>query len=128
MIKRNDISNFFELEAEAAKKNWNELMKLPIKDRIRKRKAISSVYLDENYSGYSDENYRLFKVTFDTNLSDFKEGECLILHQKEDVVDGIKCTINRFEDDNTIILEVHPYNMPTDLDTYYNAPLCLDKD
>lgn len=127
MIKRNDISIFFELEAEAAKKNWNELMKLPIKDRIRKRKAISSVYLDEDYGEYSDENYRLFKVTFDTNLSDFKEGECLILH-KEEVSSGIKCTINRFEDDNTIILEVHPYNMPADLDTYYNVPLCLDKD
>lgn len=128
MIKRNDISNFFELEAEAAKKNWEALIKLPIKERIRKRKAISFVYLDKDYYEYSEENYKIFKVTFEKNLSDFKEGECLVLHKDEDNVYGIKCTINRFEDDNAIILEVHPYNIPTDLDIYYNVPLYLDKD
>lgn len=128
MIKRNDISKFFELEAEAAKENWEALMKLPIKERIRKRKSISSVYLDKEYYEYSDENYKIFKLTFEKNLSDFKEGECLILHKDEDNVYGIKCTINRFEDDNTIIIEVFPPNLPVDLDSYYDIPLYLDKD
>lgn len=128
MIKRNDISNFFELEAEAAKENWEALIKLPIKERIRKRKAISFVYLDKDYYEYSEENYKIFKVTFEKNLSDFKEGECLVLHKDEDNVYGIKCTINRFEDDNTIIIEVFPTNLPVDLDSYYDIPLCLDKD
>ena len=127
MIERRDISNFFDLEADAAKVSWEALMKLPIKDRIRKRKAISSVYLDKDFNEYSDENYKLFKVTFEKNLSDFKEGECLVLH-KEEIISGIKCTLNRFEDDNTIIIEVFPPNLPIDIDSYYNKPLCLDKD
>ena len=127
MIERRDISNFFDLEADAAKVSWEALMKLPIKDRIRKRKAISSVYLDKDFNEYSDENYKLFKVTFEKNLSDFKEGECLVLH-KEEIVSGIKCTLNRFENDNTIIIEVFPPNLPIDIDSYYNKPLCLDKD
>lgn len=127
MIERRDISNFFDLEADAAKVSWEALMKLPIKDRIRKRKAISSVYLDKDFNEYSDENYKLFKVTFEKNLSDFKEGECLVLH-KEEIVSGIKCTLNRFEDDNTIVIEVFPANLPIDIDSYYNKPLCLDKD
>ena len=127
MIKHNDISEFFELEAEAAKESWEALMKLPIKERIHKRKAISAVYLDEEYSEYSEENYKRFKITFAQNLSDFKEGDSLVLH-KEEVTSGIKCTIAKFEGDNTIIIEVFPPNVPSDLKTYYNIPLCLDKD
>lgn len=128
MINYNDISQFFELEAEAIKENWDALMKQPIKERIRKRKAISAVYLDKEYSEQSEENYRLFKVTFEKNLSDFKEGECLVLHKEEEIVSGIKCTINRFEDDNTMVIEVYPTNVPSDIESYYDIPLCLDKD
>lgn len=125
MIERKDISSFFDLEAEAAKKSWDALMKLPIKERVRKRKAINQVILDKDFNEYSDENKRLFKVTFIKNLSDFKEGDCLLLH-KENLNSGIKCTVNRFEDDNTIIIEV--FSWPCDLDSYYDTPLCLDKD
>lgn len=125
MIRRKDISDFFELEAKAAKTRWEALMKLPIKERIRKRKAISQVILDKDFNEYSDENKRLFKVAFIKNLSDFKEGDCLLLH-KENLNSGIKCTVNRFEDDNTIIIEV--FSWPCDLDSYYDTPLCLDKD
>ena len=57
MIKKSDISDFFNLEAEAAKKSWEALMSLPVKDRIRKRKAIQSVYLDREYRERSDEGY-----------------------------------------------------------------------
>ena len=115
MIERKDISSFFDLEAEAAKKSWDALMKLPIKERVRKRKAINQVILDKDFNEYSDENKRLFKVTFIKNLSDFKEGDCLLLH-KENLNSGIKCTVNRFEDDNTIIIEV--FSWPCDLDSY----------
>lgn len=127
MIQRKDISNYFELEAEAANESWEALMKLSIKDRIHKRKAISEVYLDEEYSEYSEENYKRFKITFTQNLSDFKEGDSLVLH-KEGVTSGIKCAIAKFEGDNAIIIEVFPPNIPSDLKSYYNVPLCLDKD
>ena len=127
MIDKNDISNFFDLEADASKKSWEALMKLSVKDRIRKRKTISGIYLDKEDLGMSPEDEWLLKLTFSTNLSDFKEGECLILH-KEEYTSGIKCTVNTFADDNTIIVSVFPPNMPTDLDSYYGVPLLLDKD
>lgn len=128
MITRSDISDYFNLEAEASKEKWDALIKLPIKERIRKRKAIESVYLDKEYSESAEQNYRLLKVTVEKNLSDFKEGDCLILHRYENIVDGIKCAINRFENDNTIILEVFFSNLPLHIESYYDIPLYLDKD
>lgn len=127
MINRKDISDFFDLEAEAAKKSWEALMSLPIKDRIRKRRAIQSVFLDRDYRETSNDDYILIKVTVRVNLADFKEGECLILH-KEDSLSGIQCTLNSFIGDDEIILEVFPPNMPIDIDSYYDEPLILDKD
>ena len=126
-VCKKDIEDFFDLEAEAAKTRWEATMKLSIKERIRKRKAIQNVYLDRDFSGTSEDNYRLLKVSMSVNLADFKEGECLILH-KENTVSRIKCRLNAFQNDDTIILEVFPPDMPSDLETYYNIPLLLDKD
>ena len=75
MIRKNDISDFFYLEAEAAKKSWEAMMSLPVKERIRKRKAIQGVYLDRKYREKSDEGHVLLKVTVSVNLADFKEGD-----------------------------------------------------
>lgn len=126
-VCKKDIEDFYDLEAEAAKTRWEATMKLSIKERIRKRKAIQNVYLDRDFSGTSEDNYRLLKVSMSVNLADFKEGECLILH-KENTVSHIKCRLNAFQNDDTIILEVFPPDMPSDLETYYNIPLLLDKD
>ena len=129
MINKNDISVFFNLEAEAAEKSWEALMSLPIKDRIRKRKAIQDVYLDKEYRERSEEGDILLKIKVDVNLSDFKEGEQLILH-KEDKVSGIKCFLYAFEGEDIIIIDVYPSDMPNSIDeleTYYDIPLQLDK-
>lgn len=126
-IKKKDIEEFFDLEAEAARVKWEATMKLSIKDRIHKRKAIQNVFLDKEFSGTSDENYKLLKVTVKVNLADFKEGECLILHKENSII-GIKCRLNSFENDDAIILEVFPPDMPANLETYYETPLLLDKD
>ena len=127
MIRKKDISDFFDLEAEAAKKSWEALMSLPVKDRIRKRRAIQSVYLNRDYRESSDDGYVLIKVSVGINLADFKEGECLVLH-KEGTLSGIQCTLNSFIGDDEIILEVFPPNMPSALDSYYDVPLLLDRD
>lgn len=127
MINRKDISDFFDLEAEAAKKSWEATMSLPIKERIRKRKAIQSVFLDRDYHTTTEEYKDLLKLTFSVNLSDFKEGEPLILH-KEESVEGIKCTLFSFEGEDTIYIEVYPGNMWELDSTYYDRPLVLDKD
>ena len=126
MISKNDISNFFNDEAEAAKKSWEETINLPIKDRIRKRKAIQSVYLDRDYREKTEENYILLKLKVDVNLSDFKEGECLILH-KENTTSGFECDLYSFEGDNSIIIQVFPQKFPSDIESYYDIPLVLDK-
>ena len=127
MIKKKDITEFFDLEAEASKKSWEALMSLPVKDRIRKRRAIQSVYLNRDYRETSDDGYVLIKVSVGVNLADFKEGECLVLH-KEDTLSGIQCTLNSFIGDDEIILEVFPPNMPISIDSYYDVPLLLDRD
>jgi superfamily I DNA and/or RNA helicase len=127
MITKKDITEFFDLEAEAAKKSWEALMSLPIKDRIRKRRAIQSVYLNRDYRETSDDGNDLIKVSVGINLADFKEGECLILH-KEESLSGIQCTLNSFIGDDEIILEVFPPNMPISIDSYYDMPLLLDRD
>ena len=100
-------------------------MSLSVKDRIRKRNAISEVYLDKGDHGYSPEGEMLLQVSFAQNLSDFKEGERLVLH-KEDSISGIECTLNEFVGDNTILVSV--YNRRYDLNLYYDVPLILDKD
>lgn len=83
-------------------------MSLSVKDRIRKRNAISEVYLDKGDHGYSPEGEILLQVSFAQNLSDFKEGERLVLH-KEDSISGIECTLNEFVGDNTILVSVYMY-------------------
>ena len=127
MITKKEITDFFDLEAEEAKKKWKAMMSLPIKDRIRKRKAIQSVFLDRDYHSANEENYDLLRIKVGVNLSDFKEGDCLFLH-KEGELTGIKCILNSFEGDEAIIIEVFPLNMPGNLDGYYDIPLVLDKD
>lgn len=130
MIRKNDISDFFYLEAEAAKKSWEALMSLPVKERIRRRKAIQGVYLDREYREKSDEGHVLLKVTISVNLADFKEGDCLVLH-KEGMQTGIKCSLYSFEGDYSIILDVFPPDMPgsvDELNKYNDVPLLLDKD
>jgi superfamily I DNA and/or RNA helicase len=124
MITRNDIADFFDLEAEESRKKWNDLMKLTIEERVHKRKAIENVYLDKEFSGYA-EGKSLFKIIVKENLSDFSEGESLWLHTSSNL-DVLKGAINRFDGDD-IILEVFLRDVPNYLDRFYNVPLILDK-
>ena len=57
MITRNDIKEYFDLEAEASKNKWEALMKLPVKERIHKCRAIQSVYLNRDYHKFSDDGF-----------------------------------------------------------------------
>ena len=126
MITRKEIVDFFNKEAEVAKLNWESLMKLSVEDRVAKRKAIKDVLLDKEPLDDSDENYRRLRLNINKNLSDFKEGDPVVLHT--DGVQDIKCTISNFEGDSSIIVEVFPPNLPNSLEPYYDVPLVLDKD
>ena len=63
MIVYKDIKAFFDLEAEAEASRWESLMELTIEERIHKRKAIKSLYLDREFSG-REENNILYKLLF----------------------------------------------------------------
>ena len=54
MIENKAIREFFDAEAEAQKASWEATMSLPLKERIRKRKAIDNVTVDKNYSRESE--------------------------------------------------------------------------
>lgn len=127
MITYEDITNYFDLEAEAAETRWNSLMNLPVKDRIRKRHAIQDVYIVKDYRKSSEEGNYLIKITFEINLSDFKEGDCLFLHRETSTNIGISCTLNSFSGDKEIILEVFSSDYPKNISEYYDEPLLLDK-
>ena len=130
MINKLDICRYFEAEAQAAQKSWEALMSLSVKERIRKRKAIENVYLDDSYVQDDDpeEEMFIFKITFDINLSDFKEGETLILHDGSPDT-GVKCRLHSFIDDYSLLIEVYPPNLPNLwFNDHLNKPLLLDKD
>ena len=101
-------------------------MSLPINERVRKCRAIKSVYLNRDFKKISEDGDVLIKVSVGENLADFKEGDCLVLH-KDDTVFGIQCTLNSFIKEDEIILEVFPLNMPDSIDSYYDVPLLLDR-
>lgn len=127
MITRSDISNFFDYEAEAAMKSWEATMKLPLADRIRKRKAIKDVYLVRDYCEPTKDREYLYKVKISKNLSDFKEGDPLLLHEDGEY-NGMKCTLYSFEEEGVICVSVSLYDRKYDLEPFYDVPLVLDKD
>lgn len=124
MITKRNISDFFEEEADAARTKWEALMRLPVGERIRKRKAIRDVFVDGEDLGRSAENDLLVRLNVRVNVSDFKEGECLLLHEEGSSF-GVRCTLNGFEGENSIIVGVYPMNMP-DKQRWMGIPLVLD--
>lgn len=130
MVNKKTIKNFFDYEAEASKHKWEVTMSLQVKERIRQRKSIGELYIDRMYKGTSIEGDTLLKLRLkQTNLSDFKEGDALLLH-KESLSTGIACSLYEFSSDGNeecIIIAINPYNYPGSLDCYYDEPLILDK-
>ena len=127
MINKNDISIFFNSVADAEKKSWEALMELPVKERIRKRKTIDAVFLhDEQPLERTEESKIILKISFEKNLSDFKEGDALVLHDGVPSL-GIICSLFSIIDDHNIDLEVYPPNLPNNWESYKNKSLFLDK-
>lgn len=126
MIIHSDISDFFDSEAKADRERWDALMRLPVAARVRKRKAIDSVFIERVDPVLSENGNKLVRLSFARNLSDFKEGESLVLHT-EDGGFSVQCTLYGFEDDNAVMVEVFPRNLPEHLDLYYGRPMILDK-
>lgn len=126
MITGDDIVRFYDAEAEAGKRKYDELMRLPVGVRIRKRKAIDRLTLEEGWCERSPEKEYLFLLRVEKNLSDFKEGDYLLLHE-EGSSEGLKCTLYAFTDDEDIIISVSSYSLSFfGVEQLYGKPLVLD--
>lgn len=127
MIFKQDIIRFFDAEAEAARQKHEELMRLPIGERIRKRKAIDRLRLDPSFEGRSSERDVLWKLRVERNLADFKEGEQLMLH-RADEAGGIQCVLYEFTAEDDLVVAIYPSNLyGVDTKTFVDVDLILDK-
>ena len=124
-ISKSDLLNYFDLEAESARKEYETLMKLPLEDRIHRRKAVDQLYWDYRYVHTSEEGHLLYRLKVDRNFSDFKEGDYLILHKGEPAY-GQSCQLYEYDEDDHIIIDVYPRYCIMD-DTWKGVPLTLDK-
>ena len=127
MITKQDIIRFFDAEAEAARQKHEELMRLPVEERIRKRKAIDHLRLDPSFEGRSSERDVLWKLRVERNLADFKEGEQLILH-RADETGGIACVLYEFTPEDDLVVAIYPSNLyGVDTKSFVDVDLVLDK-
>lgn len=126
MITKNDIINYFDQEAEFSKVAYDKQMKLSLEERIRKRKAIGGITLDIEYHKTSKEGNVLLKLRPIRNISDFKEGEYLLLH-KEYSTSGLQCQLYEFDENDNIIISVYKDDFNIDIVTWGNESLVLDK-
>ena len=124
MIDRESIRKYFDLEAETSKDHWDQNMSLPVGERVRKRKAIYPVFLDAEYTRNPENGDEFRKIHFTANLSDFKEGDSLLLH-RDGTSEGMECTLWKFEGENEIVLDF--YSVPAGIESYCDVPLVLDK-
>ncbi|MCQ2203706.1 MAG: AAA domain-containing protein [Bacteroidales bacterium] len=125
MITNRDIINYFDQEAEVARKDYEALMALPIEERIKKRKAIAGLRLDADFSKQAENGDHLYRLIVTQNLADFKEGEYLMLH-KEGTFYGMQCCLYEFDDEDNIIISVYHANVDMDV-LSSDKGLVLDK-
>ena len=103
MIRTTDIRAFFDAEAREQRKHYDELMRLDIATRIRKRKAIAGLGFDSTFQELSAEGNVLLRFHAAENLSDFKEGEHVLLHE-EGSAEGWEATLHAFTEEDDLIL------------------------
>ncbi len=127
MITTKDIIEYFDYEVEESNKSWESLMALPLKERIRKRKAITDVQMVKGSEGRTGNDHKLFRFSFSKNLSDFREGDLLLLH-REDNIHGMSCTLYEYNGENEITIDVFPPNMNYTVEELEHGKWVIDKD
>ena len=101
-------------------------MKLSVEDSVRKRMAIQNLSIEFNYAKTSEDGYTYFKLNVTKNLSDFKEGDSLILHKGEYKA-GQECTLYDFDEDDNIIISVYTPSSIINKEMWSGKDLILDK-
>ncbi len=118
---------FFDKEAEEEKRSWEELMSKKLGERVLKRKAIAHVTIvNDRFELDEQTGYYQYTIAFPHNYSDFKVGEKVVLHDQY-CKTGLESEIVEICDDNTMKLQVHPYNYSGTESRYFGKKLQLDK-
>lgn len=118
---------FFDKEAEEEKRSWEELMSKKLGERVLKRKAIAHVTIvNDRFERDEQTGYYQYTIAFPHNYSDFKVGEKVVLHDQY-CKTGLESEIVEICDDNTMKLQVHPYNYSGTESRYFGKKLQLDK-
>ncbi len=128
MITRKGIESYFDEEALSEKVRYDKLMSEELSERIRKRKAIAGLRLVRIGKRESPEQHDLLRLSYTKNLSDFKEGDRLILHEEKDTMNNLECTLYAYNEDESLTISVFPPDMSQYKDGYWaNKDLVLDK-
>lgn len=112
MIRKRDIETYFDKEYEEQKKQYDKLMCEELSERVRRRKAVNGLNFVE-LRGRNDDGMLIIKLKYQRNLSDFKEGDCVLLHNS---YIRLECQIGEFIGDNMMTVAVFPPNMPQAFD------------
>lgn len=126
MIAQEDLYNYFDREYELARESHLQLMKLPLRERVRKRKAVDNLIIDFSTEPWRDGSDLFFIVLAPKNIADFKEGDILRLHT-EDNSEGVECTLTDFEGDAGMVLSISSFNNQQLVYQWRNRRLVLDK-
>ncbi len=107
MIDLLKIGDFFDKEYEANKESHEKLMKEKVSERVRRRKAISGLkFVEMSGSTWQSDGNVLLKYSYEKNVSDFKEGDSLILHNGKSPF--VECALFSYGEDKTLTVAVYP--------------------
>ena len=121
-IDKKALEDYFNGEADAARESYNALISLPVEERVHKRKCICGLKADVSYNRRTQEGDVLLKLDYEENLSDFKEGDYLMLHDGGH--HGIRCNVADFIGDNSIVVSLDKY---MNIKSLSGKELVLDK-
>ena len=103
MITKSDLFEFFQNECDASQESIDKLYALDISERVKKRKAVEHVHIDPVFEDSRD-GMALRKATAPVNISDFKIGEYLVLHDLNPNFPVSRCQLIEWGDDNEMLL------------------------
>ena len=79
MITKDSIRTFLFKENEQQRKDVKEYYSLPVEERVKKRKCIAGLRIDEDYKNFTNEHGSLYRYIFEHNISDLKVGDYVLL-------------------------------------------------
>ncbi len=105
MITVKQISDFFDLEFEAQKKDYEQRMKLTVEQRVQQGRAIAGVTIAGQGKVIDNFNVELL-LEAAQNMSDFKVGDKAVLHHpsQNPMSNGVQCEIVKIDDEGGLVV------------------------